>query len=133
LLEGEYLVAVYSDSNHKDCSITETFRIVGKSWTVIILRELFMGANRFSLIKKGVGRDSKILSIRLKDLEDAEVLARRVTPGRPVKIEYSLTEKGSNLFPLILPPGSIRWRIVRKWSSTMGSPTRQKRFSEKCP
>jgi DNA-binding HxlR family transcriptional regulator len=82
--------------------MTETFRIVGKSWTIVILRELFMGANRFSVIKRGVGEiNPKVLSNRLKELEDAGALARKVTPGRPVRIEYSLTEKGQNLLPLL--------------------------------
>jgi DNA-binding HxlR family transcriptional regulator len=102
LLEGEYLAAVYADPNHKACPITETFRIVGKSGTVVILRELFMGANRFNQIKRGVGRiNPKVLSNRLKELEGSGVVTRKVTPGRPVMIEYSLTEKGRNLFPLI--------------------------------
>ncbi len=102
MLEGKYLAAIYADPNHRACPIEQTFRIVGKSWTVVILRELFFGANRFGRIKSGVGRiNPKVLSNRLKELEDSGIIKRSVTPGRPVQIDYSLTEKGRNLLPLL--------------------------------
>jgi DNA-binding HxlR family transcriptional regulator len=102
LLEGKYLAAIYADPNHRACPIEQTFRIVGKRWTVVILRELFLGANRFGRIKSGVGRiNPKVLSDRLKELEDTGIVNRSVTPGRPVQIEYSLTEKGGKLLPLL--------------------------------
>jgi DNA-binding HxlR family transcriptional regulator len=102
LLEGKYLAAIYADQNHRACPIEQTFRIVGKRWTVVILRELFFGANRFGRIKSGVGRiNPKVLSNRLKELEDSGIIKRSVTSGRPVQIEYSLTEKGRNLLPLL--------------------------------
>jgi DNA-binding HxlR family transcriptional regulator len=102
LLEGKYLAAIYADPNHRACPIEQTFRIVGKSWTVLILRELFFGANKFGRIKSGVGRiNPKVLSNRLKELEDSGIINRSVTQGRPVQIDYSLTEKGRHLLPLL--------------------------------
>jgi DNA-binding HxlR family transcriptional regulator len=102
LQEGKYLAAVYADPNHMSCPIEQTFRIVGKKWTVVILRELFFGADKFGKIKSGVGRiNPKVLSNRLKELEDSDMIKRNVTPGRPVVIEYSLTEKGRNILPLL--------------------------------
>jgi len=102
LQEGKYLAAIYADPNHRSCPIEQTFRIVGRRWTVLILRELFFGANRFVQIERGVGRiNPKVLSNRLRELEDSEIVQRRVSPGRPVQIEYSLTEKGRNLLPLL--------------------------------
>jgi DNA-binding HxlR family transcriptional regulator len=102
LLEGKYLAAIYADPNHRSCPIEQTFKIVGKKWTVLVLRELFFGANRFGRIKTGVGSiNPKVLSNRLKDLEDAEMIKRTVISGRPVQIEYSLTEKGQNILPLL--------------------------------
>jgi len=75
---------------------------VGKRWTVVILRELFFGPDRFGRIKSGVGRiNPEVLSNRLKELEDSGMVKRSVTPGRPVQIEYSLTEKGRNILPLL--------------------------------
>jgi DNA-binding HxlR family transcriptional regulator len=102
LLEGKYLAAIYADPNHRSCPIEQTFRIVGKRWTVVILRELFFGADRFGRIKSGVGGiNPKVLSNRLKELEDSGIINRSVTPGRPVQIGYSLTGKGRNLLPLL--------------------------------
>lgn len=100
--EGKYLAAIYADPNHRSCPIEQTFKLVGKRWTVVILRELFFGANRFGRIRSGVGRiNPKVLSNRLKELEDSGIILRSVTGGRPVQIEYSLSEKGRNLLPLI--------------------------------
>jgi DNA-binding HxlR family transcriptional regulator len=102
LLEGKYLAAIYADPNHRSCPIEQTFAIVGRKWTVVILRELFFGADRFGRIKSGVGRiNPKVLSNRLKELEDSGMIKRNVTAGRPVQIEYSLTEKGKNILPLL--------------------------------
>jgi DNA-binding HxlR family transcriptional regulator len=102
LQEGKYLSAIYADPNHRSCPIEQTFRIVGKKWTVVILRELFFGADKFGKIKSGVGRiNPKVLSNRLRELEDSDMIKRIVTPGRPVRIEYSLTEKGRNILPLL--------------------------------
>jgi len=102
LLEGKYLAAIYADPNHRSCPIEQTFTIVGKKWTVVILRELFFGANRFGRIKSGVGRiNPKVLSNRLRELEDSEMIKRTVTGGRPVQIAYSLTEKGRGILPLL--------------------------------
>jgi DNA-binding HxlR family transcriptional regulator len=101
-LEGKYLAAIYADPNHRSCPIEQTFRIVGKKWTVLVLRELFFGADRFGRIKSGVGAiNPKVLSDRLKELEDSGMINRSVTPGRPVQIDYSLTEKGRNILPLL--------------------------------
>jgi len=102
LLEGKYLSAIYADPNHRACPIEQTFKIVGKKWTVLVLRELFFGANRFSTIKTRVGRiNPKVLSNRLRDLEDSGMIKRTVTPGRPVQIGYALTEKGTNILPFL--------------------------------
>ena len=68
----------------------------------MIFRELFFGEIRFGRISSGVGQiNPKVLSNRLRELEDSGVVKRTVTAGRPVQIEYSLTEKGKNLLPLL--------------------------------
>jgi DNA-binding HxlR family transcriptional regulator len=111
LLNGKYLAAIYADPNHRSCPIEQTFTIVGKKWTVVILRELFFGADRFGRIKSGVGRiNPKVLSNRLKELEDSGMVKRSVTPGRPVQIDYSLTEKGRNILPLLFSAAKYSMR-----------------------
>jgi len=70
------------------------------------------------MIKSGVGRiNLKVLSNRLKELEDSGMVVRKVTPGRPVQIEYSLTEKGRDKLRFSFLPQSTRWETVQRWSS----------------
>lgn len=72
--------------------------LLGKKWTGLILRVLADGPTSFSKIASTVTRLSdRVLSERLKELEQRGVVARRVNPSIPVKIEYSLTEKGRDL------------------------------------
>jgi DNA-binding HxlR family transcriptional regulator len=72
--------------------------LLGKRWTGLILRVLGNGPTSFSKIAKTVDKLSdRVLSERLKELEQRGVVARRVDPTIPVKIEYSLTEKGRDL------------------------------------
>jgi len=86
----------------KACPIETTFKIIGKKWTSLILRELFRGASQFSQLQKRVkGINSKILSHRLKELQRASILKKSVVSVEPVRIEYTLTEKGKQLMPIL--------------------------------
>ena len=77
-------------------------QILGKRWTGLIIDVLLRGASRFKEIRESVPHMSdKILSERLKELEEQEILVRRVYSETPVRIEYELTEKGKELRPVI--------------------------------
>jgi DNA-binding HxlR family transcriptional regulator len=72
--------------------------IIGKRWTCLILRVLLTGPRRFGQIEDVVGGlSARMLSERLKELEACGIVERRVYPEAPVRIEYSLTEKGRGL------------------------------------
>ncbi|HLE03895.1 MAG TPA: helix-turn-helix domain-containing protein, partial [Anaerolineales bacterium] len=72
--------------------------LVGKRWTGAIVRTLMDGPRRFSEILDAVpGLHDRLLSERLKELESEGLVARRVYPETPVRIEYELTEKGRDL------------------------------------
>jgi DNA-binding HxlR family transcriptional regulator len=72
--------------------------IVGKRWTCLILRVLLGGPRRFGQIEDVVGGlSARMLSERLKELEACGIVERRVYPQTPVRIEYTLTEKGRGL------------------------------------
>jgi len=76
--------------------------ILGKRWTGLILHVLLRGAVRFKDIREMVPQMSdKMLSERLKELEEQEILERKVYPEIPVRIEYELTKKGKDLRPVI--------------------------------
>ena len=76
--------------------------IVGRRWSGAIIRVMLAGATRFGEIESVVpGISNRMLSERLKDLENEKVVERVVIPERPVRVEYRLTEKGRALAPAI--------------------------------
>lgn len=82
----------------KECPIEKTLSVIGKKWTVLILRDLMGGTRRFGeLLASLEGISPKTLSERLKELEEGGVVRRRVYPEIPPRVEYSLTEKGKSL------------------------------------
>lgn len=76
--------------------------LLGKKWTGLIIRVLLGGPRRFKDIKEQIPEMSdRVLSERMKELEDAQILVRNVYPETPVRIEYELTDKGKCLEPVI--------------------------------
>ncbi|MDQ4145495.1 MAG: helix-turn-helix transcriptional regulator [Actinomycetota bacterium] len=77
---------------------TRAIEIIGRRWTGAIVRSMLAGRTRFSEILAAVpGLSDRLLSERLKELEAEGIVQRSVTPCTPVRIEYSLTEKGQAL------------------------------------
>ncbi|ALS26794.1 HxlR family transcriptional regulator [Paenibacillus sp. 32O-W] len=76
--------------------------LLGKKWTGLIIRVLLGGPKRFKEIKEQIPEMSdKMLTDRMKELEQMEIVKRTVYPEMPVRIEYELTEKGKALEPVI--------------------------------
>jgi DNA-binding HxlR family transcriptional regulator len=74
------------------------FELLGKRWTGLIIRSLLSGAKRFSDIQEIIPNlSARMLTERFKELEGQGILVRTVYPEMPVRIEYELTEKGSEL------------------------------------
>lgn len=85
-------------------------QIVSKRWIGLIIHQLLSGPQRFCTIEDALPNISgRLLSERLKDLEHEGIVRREVFPETPVRIEYSLTDKGLALEPVI--------REIEKWSS----------------
>lgn len=81
---------------------TRAIEIVGRRWTGAIVRSMLAGATRFSDIVAAVpGLSDRLLSQRLKELESEGIVQRQVTPSTPVRIEYSLTQKGQDLAAVV--------------------------------
>ena len=100
-------------------------KIVGQRWNPQILAVLLAGPNRFGGIRTAVpGISDRLLSERLKALEAEGILHREVTPETPVRIEYSLTEKGAGLAGAIdaLAEWAERWADVPATSASRRSP-----------
>ncbi|MFD2170831.1 winged helix-turn-helix transcriptional regulator [Tumebacillus lipolyticus] len=79
------------------CPIEVTLGIIGKKWTVLIIRELFDGKKRFSEISASLPISSKLLTERLKELEEHGIINRTLFPEIPPRVEYTLTESGKTL------------------------------------
>jgi DNA-binding HxlR family transcriptional regulator len=75
--------------------------LLSQRWTALVIYELLPGPQRFSIIQSSIGISGKVLSERLKDLENQGIVVRKVIPETPVIIEYSLTEKGTSLEPVL--------------------------------
>src|SRR5690348_6597952 len=84
------------------CGVELTARIVGDKWTLLIIRDLAGGCKRFSVLQKTVsGISPRTLSDRLSALESAGMITRVAFPEVPPRVEYSLTEMGKGLIPII--------------------------------
>ncbi|MDD2533372.1 MAG: helix-turn-helix domain-containing protein [Eubacteriales bacterium] len=80
----------------------QAFALLGKRWTGLIIRILMDGPKRFSEIADAATNLSdRLLTERLKDLEENGIVVRHVYPDKPVRIVYSLTERGQALKPVM--------------------------------
>jgi DNA-binding HxlR family transcriptional regulator len=90
----------------QDCPIARTLDVVGDRWTLILLRDMFMGATRFGeFLERSSGLPPRILSSRLKQLKEQGFVDRRIYNLHPLRAEYLLTDKGRSLLPIILAMG----------------------------
>ena len=88
----------------ENCSIRRTLDVVGEKWTLLVLREAFYGVRRFEDLHRALGCARNILSARLETLVEEGILCREPyrEPGRRVRFEYRLTDKGFELFPALV-------------------------------
>ena len=86
------------NQNSRVCPINNTFNLVGRKFTTLILRNMMQyGQTRFNQFLKIEGINAKILSARLKEMEGSGLIKRDIFKEIPVRIEYTLTEKGCAL------------------------------------
>ena len=85
------------------CPVDNTFKIIGKKFTLHILRNITMlGQTRFNQFLESVeGINPKTLSVRLREMERNGLISRKIHPETPIRIEYSITEKGKALKPIV--------------------------------
>ena len=84
------------------CPVETTLTLISDKWKVLILRDLLLGTKRFGELKKSVGNVSqKVLTAQLRQMEDSGLLTRTVYPEVPPRVEYTLTELGYSLKPIL--------------------------------
>ena len=84
------------------CPVETTLMMIGDKWKVLILRDLMPGTKRFGELKKSIGKVSqKVLTAQLRDMEEKGLISRKVYAEVPPRVEYSLTELGKSLAPIL--------------------------------
>ncbi|MCD7773599.1 MAG: helix-turn-helix transcriptional regulator [Ruminococcus sp.] len=84
------------------CPVETTLTLIGDKWKVLILRDLLTGTKRFGELKKSVGNVSqKVLTAQLRAMESSGLVNRKVYAEVPPRVEYSLTELGQSLKPIL--------------------------------
>lgn len=84
------------------CPVETTLTLIGDKWKVLILRDLMPGTKRFGELKKSIGSVSqKVLTAQLRGMEESGLLSRKVYAEVPPRVEYTLTELGYSLKPIL--------------------------------
>ena len=84
------------------CPVETTLMLIGDKWKVLILRDLMEGTKRFGELKKSIGTVSqKVLTAQLRDMEQKGLLTRKVYAEVPPRVEYTLTDTGYSLKPIL--------------------------------
>ncbi len=94
----------FADQN---CSVARTLGIVGERWTLLVLREAFLGVRRFDRMQADLSIARNILADRLQSLVETGILERRRYQDHPPRSEYRLTQKGLDLYPILV--SLMRW------------------------
>lgn len=85
-----------------DCPVETTLLLISDKWKVLILRDLLQGTKRFSELKKSLGQVSqKVLTSQLRQMEASGLISRTVYAQVPPRVEYTLTELGRSLKPVL--------------------------------
>ena len=84
------------------CPVETTLTLISDKWKVLIIRDLLPGTKRFGELKKSIGNVSqKVLTSQLRQMEESGLLIRTVFPEVPPRVEYTLTELGQSLKPVL--------------------------------
>ena len=92
----------WQDLSEQNCSLARGLAVIGDRWTMMILREAFLKVRRFDDFQHNLGIARRVLTERLAHLVDHGVLERVAYQERPVRYEYRLTQKGLDLYPVVL-------------------------------
>ena len=121
------------------CPIARSQAVLGDRWTMLLIRELFLGTRRFDAFQAQTGMSSHLLSQRLKRLEQGGIVERQQYQARPPRYEYRLTAKGKDLHSVLLAlrAWGMRWYpagepAVRLVHNTCGQEIETLAFHHEC-
>ena len=96
------------------CSVAQCLEVVGEWWSMLILRDAFLGVTRFDRFQERLGISRNVLNHRLTRLVDEGIMTRTPYSDRPVRYDYRLTDKGRDLWPVIT--------AMRQWGDQYAAP-----------
>jgi DNA-binding HxlR family transcriptional regulator len=115
--------AVYNMPELESCPIETTFRIIGKKWTVLIIREILRGRTQFNRFMENIeGITPKVLTERLRELEHLGIIRREIVSEYPIRVEYSLTDTGKEFEPVLLSAAFFSMNYMPKAVFKDGKP-----------
>jgi DNA-binding HxlR family transcriptional regulator len=91
----------------QNCSVARALEVIGERWTILLVRDAFLGVRRFEDFQRDLGLSRGVLTDRLNRLLEAGIFERRLYQERPERYEYRLTEKGRDLWPVTV--ALLRW------------------------
>src|SRR5437667_11556808 len=97
-----------------DCSVAQCLEVVGEWWSMLIVRDAFLGVTRFDDFQARLGISRNILNQRLGHLVRAGVLEKIAYQARPTRFDYKLTRKGRDLWPVLT--------ALRQWGDRYAAP-----------
>jgi DNA-binding HxlR family transcriptional regulator len=97
-----------------DCSVAQCLEVIGEWWTMLIVRDVFLGVHRFDVLQARLGISRNVLTQRLQKLVDDGILRRQAYQERPIRYEYRLTDKGRDLWPVLT--------ALRQWGDRYAAP-----------
>ena len=107
-------------SSTPSCPVELALQLVSNRWKVLIIRDLLDGTKRFSELKRSVGNiTQQVLTANLRDMEQSGLLTRRAYAEVPPRVEYTLTELGQSLRPVV--------HALSEWGETYGSKLNMKK------
>lgn len=99
----------------KECPINHTFKLVGKKFTMLIIRNMIhRDHKRFNQFLEIEDINAKVLSARLKEMEKDGLIERKIYPDTPVRIEYTITQKGRALEPILAQMSAFSMKYCAK-------------------
>jgi DNA-binding HxlR family transcriptional regulator len=112
---------------HLECSVANTVEVVSDSWTVLVLRDAFQGVRRFDQFVTSLGIARNTLADRLERLVAAGIMRTEPYQDNPTRYEYRLTEKGKDLFDVLM----TLWSYGERWNPPR-NPKRQRAIHVTC-
>ena len=98
------------------CPVETTLTLISDKWKVLILRDLMNGTMRFGELRKAIGQVSqKVLTAQLRQMEGSGLLTRTVYPEVPPRVEYTLTDLGRSLKPIL----DAMWEWGEEYKASM--------------